>query len=46
MKLIRRPPEQIIRELKTAERLIAQGKTVVDVCRAIEVPQPTYHPWK
>jgi putative transposase len=35
--------EQIIRKLKTAEPLIAQGKTVADVCRVIEVTQPTYH---
>jgi len=34
-------PEQIIRKLKTAEQLIAQGKTVSDVCRALEVSQPT-----
>jgi putative transposase len=37
---------QIIRKLKTAEHLIAQGKTVADVCRAIEVTQSTYHRWK
>jgi hypothetical protein len=28
----------------SAEQLIAQGKTVVDVCRVLEVTQPTYHP--
>ena len=37
MKRIRHTAEQITRKLKTAEQLIAQGKTVVDVCRAIEV---------
>jgi len=37
---------QIIRKLKTAEQLIAQGKTVLDVCRVIEVTQPTYHRWR
>ncbi|QPN66301.1 transposase [Synechococcus sp. CBW1006] len=26
--------------------MITQGKTVADVCRAIEVPQLTYHRWK
>lgn len=40
MKRIRHTPEQIIRKLKTAEQLIAQGKTVADVCRVIEVTQP------
>ena len=42
MKRIRHTPEQIIRKLKTAEQLIAQGKTVSEVCRVIEVTQPTY----
>jgi putative transposase len=46
MKRIRHTAEQIIRKLKTAEQLITQGKTVADVCRAIEVTQPTYHRWK
>ena len=46
MKRIRHTAEQIIRKLKTAEQLIAQGKTVADVCRALEVTQPTYHRWK
>jgi len=43
MKRTRHTAEQIIRKLKTAEQLIAHGKTVIDVCRVIEVTQPTYH---
>jgi hypothetical protein len=35
--------EQIIRNLKTADRWIAQGETVVDDCRVIKVTQATYH---
>jgi putative transposase len=46
MKRTRHTPEQIIRKLKTAEQLIAQGKTVADVSRALEVSQPTYHRWR
>ena len=46
MKRTRHTAEQIIRKLKTAEQLIAQGKTVVEVCRLIEVTQPTYHRWR
>ncbi|QNG26574.1 transposase [Synechococcus sp. HK01-R] len=38
--------EQIIRKLKTSKQLIAQGKTVIEVCRLIEVTQPTYHRWR
>jgi len=37
MKRTRHTTEQIIRKLKTAEQLIAQGRTVVEVCRLIEV---------
>ncbi len=33
-------------QAETAEQLIAQGKTVVEVCRVIEVTQPTYHRWR
>ena len=36
----------VIQLERTDEQLIAQGKTVADVCRAIEVTQPTYHRWK
>ena len=46
MKRPRHTPEQIIRKLKTADQLIAQGKTVADVCRVLEVAQPTYHRWR
>ena len=46
MKRTRHTAEQIIRKLKTVEQLIAQGKTVADVCRVIEVTQPTYHLWR
>jgi transposase-like protein len=46
MKRTRHTPEQIIRKLKTADQLIAQGKTVADVCRVLEVAQPTYHRWR
>jgi putative transposase len=44
MKRTRHTAEQIIRKLKTAEQLIAQGKTVADVCRVIEVAQPRLRP--
>jgi len=46
MKRTRHTAEQIIRKLKTAEQLIAKGMTVADVCRVIEVTQPTYHHWR
>ena len=45
MKRTRHTAEHIIRKLRTAEQLIAQGKTVADVCRVIEGTQQTYHRW-
>ena len=41
MKRTRHTPEQIILKLKMADQLRAQGKTVADVCRVLEVAQPT-----
>jgi len=46
MKRKRHNPEQIIRKLRTAEQLLNQGKSVADVCRALEVSAPTYHCWQ
>jgi glutamine phosphoribosylpyrophosphate amidotransferase len=46
MKRTRHTAEQIIRKLKTAEQLIAQCKTDAEVCRVIDVAQPTYHRWR
>ena len=46
MKRTRHTAEQIIRKFKTAEQLIVQGKTVVELCRLIEVTQPTYRRWR
>ena len=46
MKRTRHTAEHIIRKLKTAEQLIAQGKTVVEVCRVIEVTQQSHHRWR
>jgi len=46
MKRTNHTPEQIFRKLKTAEQLLAQAKTAADICRALEVSQPTYHRWR
>jgi len=39
MKRTRHTPEQSIRKPKTSEQLIAQGKTITFVCRALEAAQ-------
>ena len=42
----RHNPEQIIRKLREAERLKAEGKTVAEICQALEISDQTYHRWK
>lgn len=42
----RHTPEQIIDKLRLAERLRAEGKTVADVARQLEVSEQTYYRWK
>ena len=46
MKRIRHTAEQFIRKLKTDEQLIAQGRTIVELCCVNEVNQPSYHRWR
>jgi len=42
----RHTPEQIIRKLRTADGLLAEGKDVAEVARALEVSEQTYHRWR
>lgn len=37
MKKKRHNPEQIIRKLREAERLKADGKTVAEICQALKI---------
>jgi len=46
MKRSRHTAEPIICKLKTVEQLFAQGKSVVELRRVIEVTQPTYYRWR
>jgi len=46
MKRKRHTPEQIVLKLRTVEQVLNQGQIVVDVCSALEVSAPTYHPWQ
>ena len=43
---IRRTPEQIIRKLRQAEVLSAQGKTINQICRELGVSDATYYKWR
>ena len=42
----RHTPEQVVRELGEADRLLAEGKDVAEVARHLEVSEQTYHRWR
>lgn len=46
MKRRRHTPEQIIRKLREADRLLAEGKATEEVARHLEVSEQTYHRWR
>ena len=46
MKRRRHTPEQIIRKLREAEKLISQGKTTAEAAKALEISEQTYHRWR
>ncbi len=42
----RHTPEQIIRKLREADRLLGEGADVAGVARHLEVSEQTYHRWR
>jgi putative transposase len=42
----RHTPEQVIRKLREADRLLAEGTTVEEVARHLEVSEQTLHRWR
>ena len=42
----RHTPEQIIRKLREADRLLSEGADVAQVARQLEVSEQTYHRWR
>jgi transposase len=46
MKRRRHTPEQIIRKLREADRLVAEGQEVPEVAKQLEVSEATYHRWR
>jgi len=42
----RHTPEQIIRKLRHAEQLIADGATTADAAKQLEVSEQTFHRWR
>ncbi len=45
MKRTRHTPEQVIRKLRDAERMLAEGTELPEVCRSLEISVQTYHRW-
>jgi putative transposase len=39
-------PEQIIRKLREADRLLAEGQEIPEVAKQLEVSEATYHRWR
>ncbi len=42
----RHNPEQIVRKLQEADRLLNAGKSVAHVYQALEISEATYHRWR
>jgi putative transposase len=42
----RHTPEQIIRKLREADRMLGEGKDIAEVVRHLEVTESTYHRWR
>jgi putative transposase len=46
MKRRRHTPEQIIRKLREAERLLGEGKTIAEAARELGISEQTFHRWR
>ena len=46
MKRRRHTPEQIVRKLREADRLLGEGKDIAEVLRHLEVSEPMLHRWR
>ena len=46
MKGKKHKPEQIIKKLREADTMISAGKTVGQVCQALEVSEQTFQRWR
>ena len=46
MKRKKHSPEQIIRKLRQAEGMQSEGKTLGEVCQALEISEQTFHRWR
>jgi transposase-like protein len=42
----RHTPEQVVRKLTQADRMLAEGKDIAEVCRQMQVSEQTYYRWR
>ena len=42
----RHTPEQVVRKLAQADRMLGEGKDIADVCRELGVSEQTYYRWR
>ena len=42
----RHTPEQVVRKLREADRLLGEGSSVADVARHLGVSEQTFHRWR
>jgi putative transposase len=42
----RHSPEQVVRKLTQADRMLGEGKDIADVCRELAVAEQTYYRWR
>src|SRR5579875_2349661 len=46
MKRRHHSPEQIIRKLREAERMLGEGKTIPEAAKELGISEQTYHRWR
>ena len=46
MKRRRHTPEQVVRKLREAERMLGEGKEIAEVAKELEVSENTFHRWR
>jgi len=46
MKQRHHTPEQIVRKLAEADKLLGEGKSIEEVCRSLEITESTFHRWR
>ena len=46
MKRRKHTPDQVVRKLREADRLLAEGRQVPEVAKHLEISEQTYHRWR